>query len=372
MKFQSFDDFKPINESTEKFKVKSVSPKNPNGEVAYLLKYIGPSFDKPTIDAFLKNNAETKAMMDKINQARDQYFIAYTTKKDGEDRIFSRNSTWVTFVELIDAKKDGKVAYSGFNNPPYNNFVDYKDLDKFLSPSLPANDSIIQVTKDTVNSVQQTAPAPVEQKPVETTPAPNAENTAATTPAAEVKPEEKHDASALEPLVHSYLGIKSGSKGDNVKSLQKAIEIIARAQNNDSALKLAGQSIRPNGTGDYDGIFGPHTAASLGEILGRTVQNTVDQPTLDSLKKLMADNNISAQTLAQMTPSQVASKDMFKNKSMTPKGISAKPGENVAKTKPVTQPGANVTKTTPAATTQPASNQGYASVDTRIGKIYYQ
>ena len=368
--FKSFKNFDPINEATEKLKVRSANPKNPNGEAAFLIKFIGPSFDKPTIEAFLKNNPDTKTMIDKINQFGNQYFIAFTTKKDGEARVFSRNSTWAVFVELINASKDGKIVYQGFNAPPYNNFVDYKDLDKLLATGIAPTDPIVQVTKSLSTSASQTSGS---TPTVSTeTAAPAETSTPPVTAATEAKPTDPNKLTDDEDIRKQYdifYSLNVNSRGEEMVKLQKTIEIIARAQNNETAMKLMGQSIKPDGTGRYDGIYGPKTSEAYQLILDP------EGGRLSALLPLMLKNHITPQRLDEMTPSQLASKKAFNSKIQvnTAKNISTRPGTNPSS---VSKPAGSSPVATKTPVAQPvqqgkANDEGLTYVDTRIGKIYY-
>lgn len=353
MKFQTFNEFKPINEANERLKVKSVPTKNPNGESSFLIKFIGKSFDRPTVEAFLKNDPNTKTMIDKVNQFRDQYFIAYTTLADGKDRPLSASSTWSVIVELINAKKDNKIAYTGFNVPPYNNFVDYKDMEKFISTELAPTDVIVQATKDLAASAK-TLPNPIASAE----PVAQADGTkpvdGSTALPENPKPAEA-PAQSMDDVFKGFENLKLNDKGPNVINLQKTVEIIARYQNNDNVMKMIARSIRPDGTGNYDGIYGPQTAEAFNSILG-------NDRSFAHLKQLATDAKVTPIMLAQMTPDQLESKkNLGKVAGVTPKGIAVNRTTNTTSN----QIGTSVVPDGDAAV------KGLTSVETRIGKIYY-
>lgn len=312
--FKSFDEFSKIFEFTEKFKVVPKTPKTPNGEAAYAIKYIGPNFDKAVLDTFLKTKPETKDIITKLQENPDQYFVAYATKKDGDKRAFSQNSVWSAFIELINASKSGSLAYAGFTEPPYNGFVPYEDLDKFLTPNA---GSVVQATQAAVGSiasqtggVDQTQPAttPGTTPTMDGTTQPPVANPTVL-PTTEPLPNQPTPSQPVDvpqdvtAYVQTLNGLKPGSRGHEVQQLQKAIELIARAKGDQMALDINKFNIRANG--QYDGIWQERTSQALGHVLGgEHMAQQIGQTEMDAISQLLAKYKISVQALNGVTPSE--------------------------------------------------------------------
>lgn len=405
-KFKSYDDFvnenstRQINEDKEKFKVKTAKPSHAGGESAFMVKYIGSSFDEQMLRTFMQDSPVSSSSLQKVQQEPSQYFFIYKTLKSGEHRFLAPNTfVWATYLELINAVgPDGKPMYSGFDKPPYNNFVKWTNASSLITGNDQAGQAIVNAVntsgtaqaENEINSTDtQTAKVDANNNATDpnvnalsnnpqTTRAANPAQSASTAPSSHSQSSTPPAASPViqtdmetSELVDSFEGLKLGSNGLKVGELQRMLWYIAKLQKNDKAMSHVNGSI--NQSGNYDEIYGPETAAALGLILNlNSPVNAIDDATVLQIKTVLANNKIKSSDIAKASPNSV---------NQTPPGHGATPPPaNQAKVvAPATQ--AATAKSTPAAPAtniaagmigpQSSRNLATRSIETNKGKIYY-
>lgn len=369
MKFKGYDNFiaeqyRPLNEAKEKFKVSEAKPSHPNSQGAFTVKFVGPNFDMQTMMAFLQTDPVSAPALQKVKASPSEFFFIYKTIKGGDPRFLAPNSKiWVTYLELIDAKgPDGKQTYVGFDKPPYNNFVKWTDAENLINKQDPET---VQAGKQIVAAVDQTGTQQVQNGLTD------AEKSIATNTQQFMKdgqvPGQPQVTRNLNPeiakIVDGFKGISIGSRGPKVDQLQNTIQKLADATHNINAERQNRLNVRPGG--EFDDIFGVHTISALQTVLGLSqAPEVIDADVIEKIKDALAAN--SSITAADLT--NKAQFPKIKGKVQAGKPMAQQHPTQPTQQPQQSQPAAGSVAGVEAQSTKPATR---LIQDTLIGNIRY-
>lgn len=398
MKFKDFNSFiteryQPLNEAKEKYKISQAKSSHPNSQGAYIVKFVGPDFNMPTMMAYLQTDPISAPAIQKVKENPSQYFFIYKTMKGGDPRFLAPNSkVWITYFELIDAKgPNGEMMYVGFDKPPYNNFVKWTDAEKLVNKQDP---KMVQAGKNIVGNVANTGTQQINQAMASAVASGDASGATGTAgvpnaPGPDEAPAQQgatNNQADLEKSVadrakemlkakqggatqegnqdinkqiDKLSGLSLGSRGPRVDILQNVIQKLADATHNATASAENKLNVRKGG--QFDDIYGDHTQKALQTVLGLDKMpeyGMIDADVIAAIKKALAANP--SITLNDLTAKPQAAQ----HAAPAPTPAPAQNGAQAAKT---AQPAAG-----PATAQQSSStNKNRLIKDTLIGNIRY-